>query len=303
MNPPITLNAVTKHYGRTQALRGLTLSVEGGELFGLVGVNGAGKTTTLSLVLGFIQATSGSLSVLGLDPWKDAAQLHKSIAWLPGDVRLPGGLTGKDWLAYQADAGGLKRERFTALAQEWEVPLDRPMRTLSKGNRQKVALLRLLASEAPLLVLDEPTSGLDPVAQERLLTELRARGRAGTTVLFSSHSLSEVQALCDRMAVIDAGRVLRVGSVGELTAGGEQTLQVWTRDELPKALFGRWRAEKLEGRWMLHGDRLLEEAIPQLAAYGVERLEFGGQGLEGLLAALHDPNAAPTGRRGEGVHA
>ena len=292
--PAVRFSGVQKSYGKSVALRDLTLEVGRGELLGLVGVNGAGKTTTLSLVMGFIQASSGTAEVLGSDPWRDAAALHKRIAWLPGDVRLPDGISGREWLTYQLSAAGLDRGRLEGLAEEWEVPLEQPMQTLSKGNRQKVALLRLLASDAELLVLDEPTSGLDPVAQERLLVALRERARHGATVLFSSHSLAEVQTLCDRIAVIDAGRVLQTGTLTGLT-GGTQTLRVWTRDAMqPQALEGLHANLVTPTHAILEGARLLQDALPRLEPFGVERAEFGGLGLEELLERAHRSGSSGT---------
>jgi ABC-2 type transport system ATP-binding protein len=287
----IELQGVHKHYGRIHALNGLDLSVTRGELFGLVGVNGAGKTTTLSLVMGFIQATSGRLNVLGLNPWTDAPALHARVAWLPGDVRLPEALTGREWLEYQSSVARTERTRIPALAQEWEVPINQPMRTLSKGNRQKVALLRLLASDAAMLVLDEPTSGLDPLAQEKLLSVLRERARSGVTVLFSSHSLAEVQTLCDRIAVIDRGRVIKTGTVAALT-GGTRTLAVWTHNPIDPRGLEPWKPLMVSSTHaILEGDGLLELALPKLATFGVERAEYGGIGLERLLDQTHNHNS------------
>jgi ABC-2 type transport system ATP-binding protein len=283
----IQFAAVSKHYGATRALDGLDLEVARGEVFGLVGVNGAGKTTTLSLVMGFIRASSGTTRVLGLDPWSDAPALHARIAWLPGDVRLPDALSGREWLGYQASVSGIDQANIPLLAKDWEVPLERPMRTLSKGNRQKVALLRLLASDAELLVLDEPTSGLDPIAQEKLLSVLRERARAGATVLFSSHSLADVQTLCDRIAVIDRGRVLQTGTVAALTAG-THTLSVWTREPIDLRDLESWHPQLIGQRHVvLEGERLLEDALPKLVPFGVERAEFAGIGLERLLGQSH----------------
>ena len=284
----IELQDVHKHYGKIHALDGLDISVTRGELFGLVGVNGAGKTTTLSLVMGFIRATSGTLNVLGLNPWTDAPALHARVAWLPGDVRLPEALSGREWLEYQSSVARIERTRIPALAQEWEVPINQPMRTLSKGNRQKVALLRLLASDAELLVLDEPTSGLDPLAQEKLLSVLRERARSGVTVFFSSHSLAEVQTLCDRIAVIDRGRVVKAGTVAALT-GGTHTLAVWTRTPIDAHGLESWKPLMVSSTHaILEGDGLLEVALPKLAPFGVERAEFGGIGLERLLDQTHN---------------
>ncbi len=288
MTQAIVLQNISKRYGTTKALDGLELAVEVGELFGLVGVNGAGKTTTLSIIMGFIHASSGSASVLGLDPWTDAPKLHSSIAWLPGDVRLPDAQSGLEWLTYQAGVAKLDHALIPALANEWEVPLNRPMRTLSKGNRQKVALLRLLiAKDAKLLVLDEPTSGLDPVAQERLLLALRERAAAGATVFFSSHSLTEVQTLCDRVAVIDRGQVLKLGTLNALT-GDTHTLTVWTQKPVNTSSLEPWKPRLISNTHaILSGDRLLEDALPKLMAFGIERAEFGGMNLEHLLEQNH----------------
>jgi ABC-2 type transport system ATP-binding protein len=279
----ITLNGVQKRYKTINALDGLDLQVQQGELIGLVGVNGAGKTTTLSILMGFIRASGGTVNVLGQDPWREAASLHRNIAWLPGDVRLPDNLSGRDWLQYQGRMLGLETTRITALASDWEVPLERPMRTLSKGNRQKVALLRLLASPAELLILDEPTSGLDPMAQERLLLALRYRVKAGVTVLFSSHSLNEVQNLCDRIVVIDRGRVVRQGSL-ETLIGTAQRLSVWTRTPMDQAVLASWQVDwHTSSHCVVSGTNLLEQALPRLFGFGIERLEYGGMGLEHLL--------------------
>ncbi len=289
----IQLENLTKQYGTTRALDGLHLQVQQGELFGLVGVNGAGKTTTLSVIMGFIKASSGTASVLGLDPWKNAPELHKEVAWLPGDVRLPDALIGLEWLTYQASVANLDKNQIPALASEWEVPLNRPMRTLSKGNRQKVALLRLLiAKDAKLLVLDEPTSGLDPVAQERLLLALRERAKAGATVFFSSHSLSEVQTLCDRVAVIDRGKVLKLGTLNALT-GDTHTLTVWTQNPIDTSQLEPWKPRLISSTHaILEGEGLLEDALPKLMLFGIERAEFGGMSLEHLLEQNHTREVA-----------
>lgn len=283
----IELTSLTKHYKNTKALHQLNLSIQQGELFGLVGVNGAGKTTTLSIIMGFVRPTSGSAKVLGFDPWHAADKLHQKVAWLPGDVRLPDNISAKKWLEYQFAVADLPISRLPELAEFWEVPLERPMQTLSKGNRQKVALLRLLAADAALYILDEPSSGLDPIGQERLLAALRQRANAGATVLFSSHSLAEVQTLCDRVAVIDKGQVVQTGSVAALT-GGTETLRVWTKNPLEITALSAWTTDLITPKHVVvQGHNLLEQALPQLQAYGIERAEFGGMGLEQLLERSH----------------
>ena len=294
----LLLEQVRKTYRKTVALEDITLEVQRGELFGLVGVNGAGKTTTLSLLMGFVQASSGQVRVLGEDPWNNPG-LQRRLSWLPGEVRLPDAQTGRQWLSYQAQAAGHGLERLPTLEREWEAVLDRPLRTLSKGNRQKVALLRLLSGDAEVLILDEPTSGLDPVAQERLHETLRKLAQAGHTVLFSSHSLAEVQALCDRVAVLDRGKVLQVGRTSDLERRQERTLKVWTRDPVPLELLTVLGGEAESARHaVLRGNHLLEDALPRLFPYGIEQVQYGGEGLEGLLAHLHDVPLEPSVLRG-----
>ncbi|MEI5134999.1 ABC transporter ATP-binding protein [Streptomyces libani] len=215
--PAIRVDGLHKSFGRTHALDGLDLQVAAGEVHGFLGPNGAGKSTTIRVLLGLLRADGGTARLLGKDPWQDAVELHRRIAYVPGDVTLWRNLSGGEVIdLYGRLRGGLDAARRAELLERFELDPTKKGRTYSKGNRQKVALVAAFASDVDLLILDEPTSGLDPLMEEvfqSCVTEERDRGR---TVLLSSHVLSEVEALCDRVSIIRKGRTVESGSLGEL---------------------------------------------------------------------------------------
>ncbi len=215
--PVIATAGLVKSFGRTRALDGLDLSVLPGEVHGFLGPNGAGKSTTLRILLGLLRADEGRACVLGYDPWRDVEDLHRRVAYVPGDVSLWPNLTGGEVIDMLGRMrGGFRTERRKELLDRFDLDPTRRSRTYSKGNRQKVALVSALASDAELFLLDEPTSGLDPL-MERLFREEVARLSAqGRTVLLSSHILSEVEALADRISIIRAGRVVETGPLAEM---------------------------------------------------------------------------------------
>jgi ABC-2 type transport system ATP-binding protein len=217
MTKAITVAGLHKSFGRTHALDGLDLEVETGEVHGFLGPNGAGKSTTIRVLLGLLHADSGAAQVLGRDPWQDAVEVHRRIAYVPGDVTLWRNLSGGEVIdLYGRLRGGLDPARRTGLIERFELDPTKKGRTYSKGNRQKVALVAAFASDVDLLILDEPTSGLDPLMEEvfqRCVEEERERGR---TVLLSSHILSEVEELCDRVSIIRKGRTVESGSLADL---------------------------------------------------------------------------------------
>ena len=208
---------LVKSFGRTKALNGLSLSVAQGEVHGFLGPNGAGKTTTLRLLLGLLRADAGSMRVLGGDPWLDAVDLHRRLAYVPGDVALWPTLSGGEVIDLLGRLrGGLDPKRKGSLLERFALDPTKKGRTYSKGNRQKVALVAALASDVELLLLDEPTLGLDPLMEVQFrecIKEVRGDGR---TVLLSSHTLSEVEALCDRVTIIREGVVVESGTMAEL---------------------------------------------------------------------------------------
>jgi ABC-2 type transport system ATP-binding protein len=213
----ISITALTKSFGRTKALDALDLTVATGEVHGFLGPNGSGKTTTIRVLLGLLRADSGTVRMLGGDPWRDAVALHGRLAYVPGDVTLWPGITGGEVIDLLGRMrGGLNRQRRDELLERFDLDPRKKARTYSKGNRQKVALIAGLASDVELLLLDEPTSGLDPLMEsvfQPCIAEVKQQGR---TVLLSSHILAEVEALCDRVSIIRMGRTVESGTLGEL---------------------------------------------------------------------------------------
>ncbi|MFF7528364.1 ATP-binding cassette domain-containing protein [Streptomyces bobili] len=218
MTKAITVSGLHKSFGRTHALDGLDLEVETGEVHGFLGPNGSGKSTTIRVLLGLLRADSGAAQLLGRDPWRDAVEVHRRIAYVPGDVTLWRNLTGGEVIDLfgRLRDGGLDTRRRAELIERFELDPTKKGRTYSKGNRQKVALVAAFASDVDLLILDEPTSGLDPLMEgvfQRCVEEERDRGH---TVLLSSHILSEVEELCDRVSIIRQGRTVETGSLADL---------------------------------------------------------------------------------------
>jgi len=213
----IEVAGLRKVFGKTVALDGLDLTVSAGEVHGFLGPNGAGKTTTIRILLGLLRADGGTARLLGGDPWHSAVELHKRLAYVPGDVTLWPTLTGGEVIDLLGKLrGDLDSKRRAELLERFDLDPTQKARAYSKGNRQKVALIAALSSDAELLLLDEPTSGLDPLMEavfRQCAEEERARGR---TILLSSHILSEVEALCDRVTIIRAGRTVETGTLAEL---------------------------------------------------------------------------------------
>lgn len=217
MTKAITVAGLHKSFGRTHALDGLDLAVEAGEVHGFLGPNGAGKSTAIRVLLGLLRADSGAAQLLGGDPWRDAVELHRRVAYVPGDVTLWRNLSGGEVIdLYGRLRGGLDKARRARLVERFELDPTKKGRTYSKGNRQKVALVAAFASDVDLLILDEPTSGLDPLMEEVFQSCVEEERDRGRTVLLSSHVLSEVEALCDRVSIIRLGRTVESGTLSEL---------------------------------------------------------------------------------------
>lgn len=217
MSEVIRINDLRKTFGHIAALDGLDLTVTEGEIHGFLGPNGAGKSTTIRVLLGILRATAGRVELLGRDPWGDAVALHHELAYVPGDVTLWPSLSGGETIDLLARMrGGINQERREELIQRFDLDPRKKARTYSKGNRQKVALISALASDVRLLLLDEPTSGLDPLMEQVFRECVEEAKQRGTTVLLSSHILSEVEVLCDRVTIIRAGRTVESGSLSEM---------------------------------------------------------------------------------------
>ncbi|MBB6214220.1 ABC-2 type transport system ATP-binding protein [Anaerosolibacter carboniphilus] len=213
----IEINKLTKAYGKHQALRGVDLIVKEGEVMGFLGPNGAGKSTTIRILLGLIRKSGGGVRVFGGDPWNDAAEIHRRIAYVPGDVTLWPNLTGGEVIDLLGRMrGGFDMENRNKLLQRFELDPRKKCRAYSKGNRQKVALVSAFSSNADLFIFDEPTTGLDPLMAavfQQCVGELK---KAGKTVLLSSHILAEVEAVCDKVSIIRNGEIIESGTLTEL---------------------------------------------------------------------------------------
>jgi len=217
MAEAVRTDQLTKRYGKTTALDALDLTVESGEVFGYLGPNGAGKSTTISLLLGLIRPTSGTATIFGLDCWRDAPEIHRRLAYVPSEANLWPTLTGEEALRFLGNVHGSVDEAYrTELVQRFELVLDKKIRAYSHGNRQKVMLIAALSSRPELLLLDEPTTGLDPLMEQVFQSCVREARDNGQTVFLSSHILSEVEAVCDRIAMLRAGRIIETGRLDVL---------------------------------------------------------------------------------------
>ena len=232
---PIQAEGLTKRYGETLALDGLDLSIEPGEVYGYLGPNGAGKTTTIRLLLGIHRPTRGRAALFGLDAWADPVEAHRRVAYVSGEPFLWPGMTGAETIEFLARLhGGTDRAYRDELVQRFELDTKKKARALSKGNRQKVQLVAALATRADLLVLDEPTSGLDPLMEMAFRECVREAKERGQAVFLSSHILSEVEALCDRVGILREGRLVDQGTLAELRHLSTQTVEVTFSDRVPQ---------------------------------------------------------------------
>lgn len=228
----ISTSALTKKFGRSHALDGLSLSVMPGEVHGFLGPNGSGKSTTIRILLGLMRATGGTAQVLGRDPWRDAVHIHRQLAYVPGDVSLWPQLTGGQCLDILARIhGGVNLKRRAELIERFDLDLSKRARDYSKGNRQKVSLVAAFASDAKLLILDEPTSGLDPLMEQVFQQCVRERRAAETTILLSSHILGEVEALADSVSIVRRGQIVTTGTLTHLRRHTRTHVHARTRHE------------------------------------------------------------------------
>ena len=231
----IQAEGLTKRYGETLALDSLDLSIEPGEVYGYLGPNGAGKTTTIRCLLGLHRPTRGRAELFGIDAWADPVEAHRRAAYVSGEPFLWPGMTGAETVEFLARLhGGTDRAYRDELVQRFELDTKKKVRALSKGNRQKVQLVAALATRADLLVLDEPTSGLDPLMEMAFRECIREAKERGQAVFLSSHILSEVEALCDRVGILREGRLVDQGTLAELRHLSTQTVEVTFSDRAPQ---------------------------------------------------------------------
>lgn len=279
---------LTKDYGRFRALDALDLDVRPGEICGILGPNGSGKSTALRLVLGFMRPTSGHAWIAGHDCWHDSVHARRHVTYLPGELRLYENMTGRQLLEFLAKLrqqpinGDLQR-----LAKTFDIDIARPLAQLSSGMKRKVALLAVLAPGTPLVILDEPTNTLDPTMRDELLSQLRHARAQGQTVLFSSHVLTEVEQVCDRVAILDQGRLAHIQTMAEL----REVRRVSARfAEAPPALpelpgLGRVQHDRTHTTFEYSGP--LRDLLAWLAQHEVEDLRIEPLGLSGIYHRFH----------------
>jgi ABC-2 type transport system ATP-binding protein len=294
----ISVSGLVKTFGHVRALDGLDLDVAAGEVHGFLGPNGAGKSTTIRVLLGLLRADSGETRLLGGDPWTDAVELHRRLAYVPGEVNLWPNLTGGEAIDLLGNLrGGLDPARRAELLERFELDPTKKGRTYSKGNRQKVALVAALASDVELLLLDEPTSGLDPLKGEVFRECIEELRQVGKTVLLSSHILAEVEVLCDRVTIIRTGKTVESGSLADLRHLTRTSIAVETAQS-PAGLAG------LEGVHALHVEdhrarfdvdtSHLDDAVRHLTRFGIRSLTSQPPTLEELFLRHYGDELAET---------
>ncbi|MDO8106061.1 ABC transporter ATP-binding protein [Isoptericola sp. b441] len=290
----IRTSGLVKDYGSVHALRGLDLDVASGEVLGFLGPNGAGKTTTIRILLDLIRRTAGTVEVLGQDPRTAGPQLRSRIGYLPGEPALPPTLTGAEYLGYLASLRG-GAPRLDDLVRRFGVELRRPIRTLSRGNKQKIALVQAFMHAPELYVLDEPTSGLDPLLQQEFRTLVAEVAGDGATVFLSSHVLAEVEQLTRRVAIVRSGRVVDVDDIAGLRARAGQEVELTFAAPVDAALVdlpgvSDVHVDGATVRLLLHGepDALLRAVAPR----HVTRIRAEDRELEDIFLDLYREGAA-----------
>lgn len=292
--PSITVANLVKRFGDVDAVNDITFSVQPGEIIGFVGPNGAGKTTTISMLMGFIAPTKGSVTVLDQTIAPESShRVHRHIGYVSGDMVLPGHLTGKQYLAFMMARQGRVLEQYNRLVRQLNPVLDRPLKTLSRGNKQKIALLAALQHEPTILVLDEPTSGLDPLMQDVFLRTLKNEAKRGVTVLMSSHILSEVSDICTRIIFMRAGKLILDQPIQSITAQLGKRIIITTKDAV------KLRQRLPAGTKLIaHSTRTLElgtekEALSEIVRWigtkSISDLTIEDRNLDDIFHELYEP--------------
>ncbi len=287
---------LTKKFGKFTALDKINIEVNKGEIFGFIGPNGAGKSTTIRILLGILNATSGKAEIFGKDVWREAVAIHKQIAYVPGDVNLWPNLTGGEVIdLFMKLRGPNHSDRKHQLIEEFKLDPTKKCRTYSKGNRQKVALIAALSSDADLYIFDEPTSGLDPLMERIFQKKVLEVKQSGKSVLLSSHILSEVEKLCDRIGIIRDGKIIETGTLAELRHLTRTNLRVETKQPLTglDMIAGIHHLEQKEGIASFQIDsEHLDAVIKHISSFGIVKLESAPPTLEDLFMRHYEGSDA-----------
>ena len=299
MDLVVDVEGLHKSFGKFEALRGLDLRVERGQVHGFLGPNGAGKSTTIRVLLGLLRADAGRVQMLGADPWRDVVALHRRLAYVPGDVSLWPSMTGGEAIDLLGSMrGGLDERRRADLVERFELDPTKSGRQYSKGNRQKVAIVAALASDVELLILDEPTSGLDPL-MENVFQEVVGDAKArGATVLLSSHIMAELETLADRLSIIRDGVIVESGTLNELRGQARTTLRA-ELDSIPdRGSLAMLHDVELNGHRMTAtvDSNRIGDAMAALTPLGLRALTVEPPSLESLFLRLYEDEQTPEYR-------
>jgi ABC-2 type transport system ATP-binding protein len=279
---------LTKDYGRYRALSDLRMGVAAGEIFGLLGPNGSGKSTALRLILGFLQPTAGRAFVADHDCWSDGVAARRHVAYLPGELRLYENMTGRELIRFLGRLRGLSNgAELPALARRFDIDVDRPLSELSSGMKRKVALLQVLLARAPLLILDEPTNTLDPTMRDELLALLREARSQGQAVLFSSHVLAEVESVCDRVGILQRGRLVHLQPMSELAGGRRIRVRFGDSRAPAPSLPGLTLIAQHDGEAAFEYSGPLQPLLQSLAQWPIEDLRIEPLGLAAIYRRYH----------------
>lgn len=285
---------MSKKFGELTALDGIDLKVNEGEVFGYIGPNGAGKTTTIRVLLGILQASEGSARVFGMDAWRDAVEIHKRIAYVPGDVNLWPNLTGGEVIdLFVSLRGKHDKARREKLLKQFDLDPSKKCRTYSKGNRQKVALVAAFASDADLYILDEPTSGLDPLMEQVFQACVLELKKSGKGIFLSSHIMSEVEKLCDRISIIREGKIVETGTLAEMRHLTRITMNIQTETPVEglAQIKGVHGVTEQQGGLSFQVDSSeVSGVVSHIAKYGVKKLESTPPTLEDLFMRHYNAN-------------
>ena len=288
----IEIEKLEKDYGNKTGIFDVTFTVNKGEIFGFIGPNGAGKSTTIRVLLGILKATNGTAKIFDKDVWDNAIEIHKKIAYVPGDVNLWPNLTGGEIIDLFIRLQGTKENnKKEELIEKFEFDPSKKNRTYSKGNRQKVALIAALSSDADLYILDEPTSGLDPLMEkvfQECILELKKKGK---TVLLSSHILSEVETLCDRVAIIRNGKIIDIGTLEEMRHINKTKFSIKTKEKVTnikeQEYISDFKGTETEFEFSVETNKI-DEVMKLIIPFHIEKIESILPTLEELFMKYYD---------------
>jgi ABC-2 type transport system ATP-binding protein len=283
---------LTKSYGKSRGIKDVNITVRKGDIFGFLGPNGAGKSTTIPTLLDFIRPSSGSATIFGLDCQKDTVQIKKRVGYIPGDFGLFGHMTGWKYLEYFGKVrGGYDAEATKALAHRLDIKPDRKMKEYSRGMRQKMAIIQAFMNDPDLIIMDEPTTGLDPLVQQTFMDMVQEKAREGTTIFMSSHVLSEVEKVCNRVAIIKEGQIATEEKVEDLRKKSGNVLQVRFAEEVNQEVFkipGVVNPTRLNGYYKMTVTANMETVLAEIARHKVADISIHQMTLEEIFMHYYE---------------